>query len=431
MKSKLLNNDYILSMISKAFNIVFGFFSLILLNRYLGTYIKGEYSTIINYVSIISSIFQLGISIIYSRFKRKNISNCYYIFTSLSILQFFIYLIISIGLGLVVGQKLLIILIISSIAILTTQLRYINLVENIKYNTLIVIIMSLTNFFSTLISFLFLQKSLLIGLVIYVVKDLIIIIMYFLKINYKYLFKKEYIKTYKKILIEGFLPMLSNLLIIINYKIDVVMLNSFKIDYSMIGIYSLGLSISEYMWIIPDIFKDVVQKRTAKDNSINTINFSLRCASTIIIVCYIILLIIGKKMFGIVFGKEFVDAYYITKILFIGVYCMLFYKIIGQLFISDNKSKQYFLILLVGAIINVIFNYILIPKLNIVGASIASIVSYSLIGIVFLGMYLVQYKTRIKDVLFIKKSDIKKFKKLFINNSILKDLEGVKKNEQN
>ena len=88
---KMLNNDYILSMISKFSNIVFGFFSLILLNRYLGTYLKGEYSTIINYVTIISSIFQLGISIIYSRFKRKKIDNCYYVFTSLSFIQFFIY----------------------------------------------------------------------------------------------------------------------------------------------------------------------------------------------------------------------------------------------------------------------------------------------------------------------------------------------------
>lgn len=412
---KMLNNDYILSMISKFSNIVFGFFSLILLNRYLGTYLKGEYSTIINYVTIISSIFQLGISIIYSRFKRKKIDNCYYVFTSLSFIQFFIYAFISIALGLIINFNTFIILFISSIAIFTTQLRYINLVEDIKYNTIVVIIMSMMNFVSTLIAFMLLEKNLYVGLGLYLLKDLTIIFMYLLKINYKLLFKKEYISYYKKILFEGFLPMLSNLLIILNYKIDVVMLNAFKIDYSLIGLYSLGLSISEYMWIIPDIFKDVVQKRTAKDNSIQTINFSLRCSSSIVLLCFFILLIIGKRTFGFVFGNEYIESYMITVVLFIGVYCMIFYKIIGQLFISDNKSKQYFIILLIGAIINVVCNYSLIPKVNIYGAAIASVLSYSIIGLVFLGMYLYQYKTKIKDVFLLKKEDILKLKNIIIH----------------
>ena len=289
------------------------------------------------------------------------------------------------------------------------------MVEDIKYNTIVVIIMSMMNFVSTLIAFMLLEKNLYVGLGLYLLKDLTIIFMYLLKINYKLLFKKEYISYYKKILFEGFLPMLSNLLIILNYKIDVVMLNAFKIDYSLIGLYSLGLSISEYMWIIPDIFKDVVQKRTAKDNSIQTINFSLRCSSSIVLLCFFILLIIGKRTFGFVFGNEYIESYMITVVLFIGVYCMILYKIIGQLFISDNKSKQYFIILLIGAIINVVCNYSLIPKVNIYGAAIASVLSYSIIGLVFLGMYLYQYKTKIKDVFLLKKEDILKLKNIIIH----------------
>lgn len=405
---KLLKNDYILSAISKFFNIFFGFLSLILLNRYLGANLKGEYSTIINYVTIISSILQLGISIVYPKFKRKKIANCFEIFLSLSFLQFLIYIIFSLIFFFLSGMdlKILQILIISSVAILTTQLRYINLVENIKYNTFVVIVMSLMNFILTLFAFLFLEKNLLVGLGIYFSKDLIIILMYLLKMKHIKLWRKEYFHTYKAILIEGFLPMISNLLIIINYKVDIIMLNQFKIDYALIGLYSLGLSISEYIWIIPDIFKDVVQKRVANDNAINTINFSLRCSSTFVCICYVVLLIIGKHMFGIVFGKEFADAYKVTKILFVGVYSMIYYKIIGQLFISDNKSKQYFLILFIGACANILCNYILIPIINITGAAIASVVSYSIIGFVFLIMYLKQYNVRITEVLFLKSDDI-------------------------
>jgi len=412
MNKKIMNNDYFLSMISKFLNILFGFFSLILLNRYLGAAIKGKYSTVINYVTIISSIFQLGISIVYSKFKRKNIENCFSIFISLSIIQFILYLFFSIFLGLFIDVKLLIILLISSVAIFTTQLRYINLVENIKYNTLVVIIMSVFNFAFTLIAFLFLEKSLTVGLTIYVLKDCLIIFMYLFKIEYKKLFKRKYNKYYFQILKDAFLPMISNLLIILNYKIDVVMLNQFNVDYELIGLYSLGLSISEYIWIIPDIFKDVVQKRTAVNNPISTINFSLRCSSTIVIICYIVLIIVGRNLFGLIFGNEFIDSYNVTKILFIGVYSMIFYKIIGQLFISDNKSKQYFIILFIGTIVNIIANIILIPKMDIIGASIASVFSYTAIGIIFLVMYLCQYNVNIIDVLIVKKSDFNNIKKV-------------------
>ncbi len=231
--------------------------------------------------------------------------------------------------------------------------------------------------------------------------------MYLGKLKGKQLWRREYFKIYIEILKEGFLPMISSLLIMLNYKVDIVMLNQFEVDYALIGLYSLGLSISEYIWIIPDIFKDVVQKRTAKNNSIETINFSLRCSLTFVCLCYIVLLILGKNLFGIIFGREYIEAYKVTIILFFGIYSMCFYKIIGQLFISDNKSKQYFVILLVGAILNVICNYLLIPTMNIDGAAIASILSYSVIGIVFLILYLIQYQVNIKNVIFIQKVDIK------------------------
>ena len=205
--------------------------------------------------------------------------------------------------------------------------------------------------------------------------------------------------------------MLAGLLVMINYKVDIVMLDLYSVSFSAIGIYSLGLSISEYLWVIPDIFKDVVQKRTAKDNAIETINFSLRCSSTFIIVAFCVLLVLNKNLFILLFGSDFAESFNITMILFLGVYSMIYYKIIGQLFISDGRSKQYFLILLFGAIANVVINCLTIPSYGIYGAVIASVVSYAGIGIVFLALYHKYYNGRVRDVAFIKKTDLKKLKR--------------------
>ena len=90
---------------------------------------------------------------------------------------------------------------------------------------------------------------------------------------------------------------------------------------------------------------------------------------------------------------------------------MIYYKIIGQLFISDGKSKQYFVILLVGVVANVVINCLSIPSWGIYGASVASVVSYNGIGIVFLWLYLRYYDVNVKEVLLVKKSDFVKIKK--------------------
>lgn len=405
---KILNNDFILSIIGKTSNILFSFITLILLNRYLGATLKGEYTYILNYTTIISAIFQLGISTVYSKFKRENLEYCFETFISLSIIQFIIYAAITLIIVMItkLNRTVFWINLISIISIITTQFRYINLVENYRYNTLAVILMSILNCITMLIIYYLSKPNLMYAFIVYIIKDLFIVLMFFPKIKLNKLFKREYIKTYKKIIIEGFLPMLANLLIILNYKIDIIMLKTLNINYYQIGLYSVGLSIAEYAWIIPDIFKDVIQKRTSKDNSIKSINFSLRISSSMIIIIFIGILIFGKFALKLLFGQEYEEAFGVMAILFIGVYSMIYYKVIGVLFIADNKSKQYFYILLLGAITNIIANLLLIPKYNIVGAAIASVVSYSIIGIAFLKKYMQFYNVKLRDILIINLDDM-------------------------
>ncbi len=419
MEKNVFRNDYFLSFCSRFFTIVFGFISLIFLNRFLGTTLKGEYYFILNYVSIVSAVLQFGISMVYPKFKRRNIDNCYEIFVSLSIAQFLLHALISFGIVLIYDLDISIVFIcvISPIAALTSQFRYINLVENIRRNTFVVFVMAFINCAVTILSFLLLEGNLVVALAIYIIKDIVIIFLYAIKINYKKLFRKPYVKYYKQILIEGFLPMLSGLLIMLNYRIDTVMLNSYSIDFAAIGVYSLGLSITEYIWVIPDIFKDVVQKRAAKGNPISTVNFSLRCSFTFVFFAFIAIVLLNKNLFIFLFGDGFADSYYITLILFLGAYSMVYYEIIGNLFISDGKSKQYFITLLIGVITNIIVNCAVIPIWGIYGAALASVVSYGGIGVMFLHLYLKDYNVKFRDIYFIKKSDFVKLKRILKNKT--------------
>ena len=189
-----------------------------------------------------------------------------------------------------------------------------------------------------------------------------------------------------------------------------------NIDSYLIGLYSVGVSIAEYAWIVPDIFKEVIINKTARNDSIEDVKFSLRVSSTFLIIVFLIVLFLGKLILQILFGTEYVDAYYVTVIIFTGIYAMTYCKIIGTLFIAKGKQKFYCNTLLAGTIANVIINYLVIPKWNIYGAAIATVISYTIVGGVFIFEFKRLYNNKLRDILCMRKEDfsiiIKRIKSL-------------------
>ena len=61
----------------------------------------------------------------------------------------------------------------------------------------------------------------------------------------------------------SFITMVMTLLININYKVDVIMLKN-KVSNSQLGLYTTGTGLANYIWIIPDAFKNVLFSKTAK-----------------------------------------------------------------------------------------------------------------------------------------------------------------------
>src|SRR5699024_1226951 len=67
---------------------------------------------------------------------------------------------------------------------------------------------------------------------------------------------KNYPKTIEIIKYSS-ISMLNDLLTNLNYNLDIIIL-SFFVSKSQIGIYSLAVSLASMTWIIPDAFKEVL-----------------------------------------------------------------------------------------------------------------------------------------------------------------------------
>ena len=120
----------------------------------------------------------------------------------------------------------------------------------------------------------------------------------------------------------------------------------------------------------------------------NSIKISL-LASAIILIGFICF---GKIAIKVFYGTEFLPSYEITLILFIGSFSMIFFKILHPIYISHGNQTRAVLILSCSAVANIITNLMLIPRYNAVGAAVASAVSYTVCGCLFLLDYLRNYE---------------------------------------
>ena len=91
---------------------------------------------------------------------------------------------------------------------------------------------------------------------------------------------------------------------------------------------------------------------------------------------------------------------------------MVFFKMISQ-YNNVNGKQIVNVYLLLGTVIsNVILNIIMIPKLNIVGAALASLISYVICAIAFIIYFNKITNIPVRNMVFPTKDDIKQIIKI-------------------
>lgn len=410
---KIGNNDYIMTALKKIIMIFCGLINLIILNRYLGPILRGEYNYILNTVNIIITALNLGITFSYAYYKRKDIEKKDILnhFVALILFQLIINTLILAIIVNVLNEKLFqLMFMLIPISVFRMQLNYISMVENLKKQNITSIYINVINTVLLFVIYIFFPSKLLYAIYVYLLKEIISSFLFYKILNIK--LKRENInfKIWLKILKFGIVPTFTALMIAFNYKLDVIIIKSLGIDFYWIGLYTTGVSLAEYAWIIPDIFKEVMINKTAKEDSIESLNCSLRITSTILIIIYLIILLFGKKIIILLFGEDYSSAYSVTRIIFLGIFSMTYCKILGTLYIAKGQWKLYSFTLSGSVLLNILLNYILIPKLHIVGAAIATVLSYTLAGVVFLIDFKIKYRLKYKSFLFLNKNDLYKIK---------------------
>lgn len=212
-------------------------------------------------------------------------------------------------------------------------------------------------------------------------------------LTFKFIFKKKIvlklnIKYAKYILSNSWYLIISGLLVSVYMQIDKIMLGTMLPNKSEVGIYSVATQVAQLWFFIPMAIITSMQPVIMKARNDSTESYENKMMLLYRIIGFmgiafgLFILVFSTLIIQLLYGNDYIRS---ASILTISVWAGTF-AILGSArnlwLISENLQKYTIGFMGLGAITNILLNYILIPNYAGYGASIATLISQFIVVIV-------------------------------------------------
>ena len=183
--------------------------------------------------------------------------------------------------------------------------------------------------------------------------------------------------------------------IMIYFRIDAVML-SLMIDDTAVGLYSAAYRLSEISTIIPSMFMASVFPVLSRYHGDSMGSFVGAYGKSVKYLLYLalpmalIVTLLARPIVNLIFGNEFSGSVIALQILIWASAIMYVTMVQGTTIVTANRQMFSFKVTIVAALLNIILNYIVIPKYSYIGASAATVATEAFglfVGIFFLNRW--------------------------------------------
>ena len=190
------------------------------------------------------------------------------------------------------------------------------------------------------------------------------------------LFDKELLK---KMLVIA-VPLLPNFLVYWLFtSCDKLMITAF-IGVGAEGVYSIGAKLGHMSQLIYTAFAGGWQffafSTMKEEHQTESNSRVLEYLGVISFAASIIMFTLAKPIFKIMFEGDYVNGYVVAGYLFMAPLVQMLFQVAANQFLVIKKTWPSMFILMCGALVNVVLNYVLIPVLDIEGAAIATLLGY-------------------------------------------------------
>ncbi len=192
--------------------------------------------------------------------------------------------------------------------------------------------------------------------------------------------------SYWKYLLKQSFPLaISAILVMIYFKLDTIFLSVMKTSEA-VGVYSLSYKILESLIFFPAMIVGLTMPLMSKTFLIDRQKFYSIIQRTLnFLVIIIVPLIIGtlftsEKIIRLIGGaRGFADSPMVLNILVFAIAMIFLGALFSNVIIAANKQKFLAQIYFIGAVVNVIANFIFIPKYSYYGAAATTVLTELLV----------------------------------------------------
>lgn len=169
-----------------------------------------------------------------------------------------------------------------------------------------------------------------------------------------------------------------------NYRLDLWIVNKY-LDEKQLSHYSLAANIAQIILYLSVTIASVILPKLANSDEETRLRIFIQVSRFSFSFFLLLVFIAFTTSFFIIpfmYGKEFAPAILPFQILSVGILFSCITQVFSMLLVATNKNIYNIIACSVGLVFTLIFNIYLIPKFQINGAAIATLISYFVIFII-------------------------------------------------
>jgi O-antigen/teichoic acid export membrane protein len=189
---------------------------------------------------------------------------------------------------------------------------------------------------------------------------------------------------------KGVVYALALFVLSLNYRVDVVILERLSSTYE-VGIYSIGVTIAELLWILPTALTTVNFARSASAK--NALSYSKKTALVLRLTLVLTLLpvlglyLLSPWVIPLFYGADFAAGGFVVQAILPGVWLSVIFKVLNSDLAGRGRPDAALWVYILAVAINVVLNVMWAPRYGALGSAWASSVSYSVGAIIFAVAY--------------------------------------------
>lgn len=407
----MVRSEYVFSVLTKITMLAIGVLHSAFLARFLGAELKGVAATITSSVALSHVVITCGIHQAYPYFKKQGktanftdmfINNVYFVYA----LLFTVTVIGAVLCYDVFAQKYVYIMILTPIFAYENIVSYVYLIEKPRNKNFWSLCSSVVETLIIIALWLFVKPNdvyMVIAISAAVLMRAVVASVGLkIKLNPKLISISFIIKMFR----FGFLPMIALILTVMNSRIDILMMDwNNSVASASIGLYSVGVGISDKILAIPDAIREILLSKLVSGKSEQEVARVTRLSAFFCIVMSVLIALLGKIILHILYGEEYLESYSVLVISSFGTVFMVFLKMISQYNIVNKRQVANMFMLALSVVTNVCLNLILIPTYGIEGAAVASFCGHFVCAVCFAFYFTKATDVKLSDIMIPKKED--------------------------